>query len=87
MRNEAIKFGIQEYNKETGKQMELQKIEGVTVSQRGCHKIFFVTFIGSVIETNVSIESSELVEKGTTTNEDIYQAVVSYDTLNRTPML
>ncbi|CAN1137381.1 hypothetical protein LINPERHAP2_LOCUS10020 [Linum perenne] len=100
MLNDSIDFGIQQYNKETGKQMKLLEIDKVTVSPAGSHMIFFVTFIGSVIETNVtieisdpvdkgttsnvSIESSEPVEKGTTSNKDLYEAVVSYDVVCET---
>ncbi|CAN1295459.1 hypothetical protein LINPERPRIM_LOCUS22830 [Linum perenne] len=100
MRDEAIKFGIEKYNEKTGKQMELKKIDKLTVSRGGCHKIFFVTFTGSVVEKNgttsdLTVESSDPVGKGATSNvsiessepvekEDLYEAVVTYDTLNKT---
>ncbi|CAN1184824.1 hypothetical protein LINPERPRIM_LOCUS39317 [Linum perenne] len=99
MRDEAIKFGIEKYNEKTGKQMKLKKIDKLTVSQGGCHKIFFVTFIGSVVEngttSDLTVESSDPVGKGATSNvsiessepvekEDFYEAVVTYDTLNKT---
>ncbi|CAN1137379.1 hypothetical protein LINPERHAP2_LOCUS10019 [Linum perenne] len=99
MRDEAMQCGIQEYSKATGKQMKLLEIDKVTVSQGGCHKIFFVTFIGSVVEngttSDLTVESSDPVGKGATSNvsiessepvekEDFYEAVVTYDTLDKT---